>query len=71
MICVSVFLKEKFDPVYLTTTMKKVPEEIQKKKLAESDDFLRKVENGMDKNGVRKLDYLKEKGTGTMTCSDS
>ena len=57
--------KEDFDPVYHTATMKEVREEIRKKKLAVSDDVLRKVENGMNKNGVRNLDYLKEKGTGT------
>ena len=57
--------KEDFDPVYHTATMKEVREEMKKKKLAASDDVLRKVENGIDKNGVRRLNYLKEKGTGT------
>ena len=33
--------------------------------LAASDDVLRKVKSGMDKNGVRRLDYVKEKGPGT------
>ena len=51
--------------------MKEVREEMKKKKLAASDDVLRKVESGMDKNGVRRLNYLKEKGTGiNVTCSD-
>ena len=35
--------KEDFDPVHQTATMKK-------KKLASSDDVLRKVESGIDKN---------------------
>ena len=30
-----------------------------------SDDVLRKVESGMDKNGVRKLNCLKKEETGT------
>jgi len=45
--------------------LKEVREEIKKKKLAASDDVLREVESGIDKNGVRRLNYLKEKGTGT------
>ena len=45
--------------------MKGVREEMKKKKSAASDDLLRKVENGMDENGVRSLNYVKEKGTGT------
>ena len=59
-------LKSKVDlyPNHHTATMKEVREETKKKKLAASDDVLREVENGMDKNGVRRLDYLKEKGTG-------
>ena len=63
--------KKVFDPVYHTATMKEVREEMKKKKLAASDDVLRKVESGIDKNGARRLNYLKEKGTGTyLTCSD-
>ena len=53
------------DPVYHTATMKEVREEMKKKKLAASDDVPRKVESGIDKNGARRLNYLKEKGTGT------
>ena len=59
-------LKEKgiFDPVYHTATMKEVREEMKKKKLVTSDDILRKVESGMQKKEIRRLNYLKEKGTG-------
>ena len=38
---------------------------MKKKKLAASDDVLWKVESGIDKNGARKLNYLKVKVTGT------
>ena len=57
--------KENFDPVYHNATMKEVREEMKKKKLAASDDVLWKVESGIDKNGARKLNYLKVKWTGT------
>ena len=57
--------KEVFDMVHHTAIVKEVREEMKQKKLAASDDVLRKVENGMDKNGVRRLDYLKEKRTWT------
>ena len=56
--------KEDFDPVYHTATMKEVREEMKKKKLAASDDVIRTVESGVDKNGARRLNYLKDKGTG-------
>ena len=55
--------KEDFDPVYHTATMKEVRKEMKKKKLASSDDVLRKVESGIDKNGARRLNCLKEKRT--------
>ena len=38
---------------------------MKKKKLGTSDDILRKVESGMQKKEIRRLNYLKEKGTGT------
>ena len=38
---------------------------MKKKKLAASDNVLRKMENRMDKNGARRLNYLKKKGTET------
>ena len=57
--------KEEFDPVHHTANIKEVREEMKNKKLAASDDVLRKVESGMDENGVRRLNYLKEKVTGT------
>ena len=44
--------KEIFDPVYHSTTMKEVREEMKKKKLATSDDILRKVESGMQKKEI-------------------
>ena len=43
--------KEDFDSVHHTAIMKEVREEMQKKKLAASDDVLWKFESGMDKNG--------------------
>ena len=57
--------KEIFDPVYHATTMKEVREEMKKKKLATSDDILRKVESGIQKKEIWRLNYLKEKETGT------
>ena len=57
--------KEVFDPVCHTAIMKDVRGEIKKKKLAAADDELRKFESGIDKNGTRRLNYLKEKGIGT------
>ena len=32
--------------------------------MAKADKILDGLKNKMDKNGVRKLDYLREKGTG-------
>ena len=45
--------------------MKEVQEEMKKKKLAAADDVLRKIKSGIDKNRTRRLNYLKEKGTGS------
>ena len=57
--------KEVFYPVYHTVIMKDVREEIKKKKLAAANDELRNIESGIDKNGTRRLNYLKEKGIVT------
>ena len=47
-----------FEPVYHTATMKEIREEMKKKKL-----LLRMIYSGkLDKNGIRRLNYLKEKG---------
>ena len=45
--------------------MKEVREEMKKKKLATSDDTLRKIESGIHKKEIRRRNYLKEKRTGT------
>ena len=57
--------KESFDPVFHTATMKAVREEMKKKKSDASDEVLKKIEKEIDKKGARRLNYLKEKGTGT------
>ena len=53
-----------FDPVYHTATMNEVREKIKKNKFATSDDVLLKIESRLEKNGIRMLNYLKDKGTG-------
>ena len=57
--------KEIFDHVYNTATMKEVREKRKKKNLATSDDIIQKVESGMQKKEIRRLNYLKENETGT------
>ena len=54
--------KETFDPVYHSETMRV---EIRKKKTERSEILLEKIKNSIEKKGAMRLDYLKEKGTGT------
>ena len=60
-------LKGKEDSVlvYHIATVNEVREEMKKKKLTASGDILRKVVSVIDKNGDWRLNYLKEKRTGT------
>ena len=58
--------KKDFDPVYHTATMKAVREEMKKKKSDASDEVLKKIEKEIHKKGARRLNYLKEKGTGIL-----
>ena len=57
--------KETFDPVYHSKTLKEVRVEIRKKKTERSEILLEKIKSSIEKKGVRRLDYLKEKGIGT------
>ena len=57
--------KETFDPVYHSKTLKEVRVEIRKKKTERSEILLGTIKRSIEKKGARRLDYLKEKGTGT------
>ena len=57
--------KETFDPVYQSKTLKEVRVEIRKKKTERSKIFLEKIKSSIEKKGARRLDYIKEKETGT------
>ena len=57
--------KEIFNPVFHSETLKEVRVEIRKKKTEISEVLLEKSKSCIEKEGARRLDYLKEKGTGT------
>ena len=57
--------REVFDGACYTSTMKGVREMMKVKKAAKFEKTLESVRSKMDKLGTRRLDYSKEKGTGT------
>ena len=57
--------REMFDDACHTNTMASVRARIKEEKVAKVDIILDGLKNQMDKKGARKLDYLREKGTGT------
>ena len=57
--------KDKFDPIFHSETLKEVRAEIWKKKTDNSEILLQKIKSSIEKKGARRLEYLKEKGTGT------
>ena len=56
--------KDKFDPVFNSEIFKETRAEIRKKKTANSEILLKKIKSSTEKKGARRLEYLKEKGTG-------
>ena len=56
--------KDKFDLGFHSETLKEVRAEIRKKKTTNSEILLKKIKSSIEKKGTRRLEYLKEKGTG-------
>ena len=54
-----------FDAACHTNTMASVRARIKEEQLAKADKILDGIKNKMDKKCARKLDYLREKVTGT------
>ena len=57
--------KRNFDPVFHSETPKWARTEIRRKKARKLDNLLAKNRSDLEKEGDRRLDYLKGKGTGT------
>ena len=61
--------RELFDSACHTNTMTAVRARIKEEKVAKADRILDGLKSKMDKFGARKVDYLREKGTGAWLAS--